>query len=214
MRVRDVILSNADDAQTHREKLVRIVLDEMYQFVGLLAASGHALEINRPALEEVGIQPDESLIVGGDSNTSMADSDGRHTGYGRSIGLSYKIPGVGPAGLLAPENSGPQTVTFCSRSSSSISLGFHSYKSDRTFLSHSGFVGLLSEQVLPVSCNRRYQNLACPALVFSQSKCEASPCTPKISALESGERKFFAEAPGSPRIATSGHGNRRVYERI
>jgi hypothetical protein len=89
MRVRDVLLSNTDDAQTHREKLVRIVLDEMYQFVGLLATSGHALEINRPALEEVGIQPDESPIVGGDSNASMADSDGRHTGYGRSIGLKY-----------------------------------------------------------------------------------------------------------------------------
>lgn len=96
MRVRDVILSNSDDAQTHRQKLVRIVLDQVYQFVGLLAASGHALEINRPALEEVGVQPDESPMVGGDSNTSMAGSDGRHTGYERSIGLSYKIQGVGP----------------------------------------------------------------------------------------------------------------------
>jgi hypothetical protein len=199
MRVRDVILSNTDDAQTHREKLVRIVLDEMYQFVGLLAASGHPLEINRPALDEVGIQPDESPVVGGDSDTSMADSDGRHTGYGRSIGLSYKIPGVGPAGLLAPENSGPQTETFCSRSSGSISLSSHPYESQRTFLSHSGFVGPLSEHVLPVSCKRRSQNLACPALVFSQSKCEASPCTRKISSRESGERNFFCGGATCPK---------------
>jgi hypothetical protein len=140
-----------------------------------------------------------NLVVGGDSDTSMADSDGRHTGYGRSIGLSYKIPGVGPAGLLAPENSGPQTETFCSRSSGSISLSSHSYESQRTFLSHSGFVGPLSEHVLPVSCKRRYQNLACPALVFSQSKCEAPPCTRKISSRESGERNFFCGGATCPK---------------
>jgi PAS domain S-box-containing protein len=56
LRVRDVTLAAADDLQTHREKLARIVLDEMYQFVGLLDTDGTTLEINRAALEGAGIQ--------------------------------------------------------------------------------------------------------------------------------------------------------------
>jgi PAS domain-containing protein len=59
LRVRDVTLSATDDLQTHREKLARIVLDEMYQFVGLLDAHGNTLEINRAALEGAGIRLDE-----------------------------------------------------------------------------------------------------------------------------------------------------------
>jgi hypothetical protein len=110
MRVRDVILSNADDAQTHREKLVRIVLDEMYQFVGLLAASGHALEINWPALEEVGIQPDESLIVGGELQHK----------YGRFRWAPYWVRKIDRAqlqnsrsGPSRPTGSGKQRTTDC-----------------------------------------------------------------------------------------------------
>jgi hypothetical protein len=49
-RVGDVTLSSTDDLQAHREKLARIVLDEMYQFVGLLDAEGMTLDINRAAL--------------------------------------------------------------------------------------------------------------------------------------------------------------------
>src|ERR1700730_6561735 len=56
LRVRDVTLLGTDDLQTHREKLARIVLDEMYQFVGLLDTDGTTLEINRAALEGAGIQ--------------------------------------------------------------------------------------------------------------------------------------------------------------
>src|ERR1700730_13503387 len=56
LRVRDVTLFGTDDLQTHREKLARIVLDEMYQFVGLLDTDGTTLEINRAALEGAGIQ--------------------------------------------------------------------------------------------------------------------------------------------------------------
>jgi PAS domain S-box-containing protein len=59
LRVRGVTLSATDDLQTHREKLARIVLDEMYQFVGLLDADGMTLEINRAALEGAGIQLDD-----------------------------------------------------------------------------------------------------------------------------------------------------------
>jgi PAS domain S-box-containing protein len=59
LRVRDVTLSATDDLQTHREKLARIVLDEMYQFVGLLDAHGNTLEINRAALEGAGIRLDD-----------------------------------------------------------------------------------------------------------------------------------------------------------
>ena len=59
LRVRDVLLSATDDLQTHREKLARVVLDEMYQFVGLLDADGMTLEINRSALEGAGVRLEE-----------------------------------------------------------------------------------------------------------------------------------------------------------
>ncbi|WP_205754910.1 EAL domain-containing protein [Azoarcus sp. DD4] len=49
-------LAATDSAQTHREKLARILLDGMYQFVGLLDAQGTTLEINRAALEGAGLR--------------------------------------------------------------------------------------------------------------------------------------------------------------
>lgn len=54
--VRDVELSPADSAQRRREKLARVVLDEMYQFVALLDIDGLLLEVNRAALEGGGIR--------------------------------------------------------------------------------------------------------------------------------------------------------------
>src|SRR5262249_45966265 len=57
--VGDVTLSSTDDLQAHREKLARIVLDEMYQFAGLLDAEGMTLEVNRAALEGAGILLDD-----------------------------------------------------------------------------------------------------------------------------------------------------------
>ncbi|MBF6991970.1 adenylate/guanylate cyclase domain-containing protein [Cupriavidus sp. IK-TO18] len=59
LRVRDVTLSVSDDFQTQRDKLARIMLDAMYQFVGLLDAHGTMLEINRAALEAIGIRMDD-----------------------------------------------------------------------------------------------------------------------------------------------------------
>ncbi|HMX11101.1 MAG TPA: histidine kinase dimerization/phospho-acceptor domain-containing protein, partial [Burkholderiaceae bacterium] len=56
LRVGAVTLSASDGAQTQREKLARIVLDAMYQFVGLLDAEGRTLEINRAALEGAGLR--------------------------------------------------------------------------------------------------------------------------------------------------------------
>ena len=56
LSVRNVILSASDSLQTYREKLARVILDEMYQFVGLLDAGGMTLEINRAALEGAGIK--------------------------------------------------------------------------------------------------------------------------------------------------------------
>ena len=56
LKVREVTLSDEDNVQTYREKLARIILDEMYQFVGLLDAKGMTLEINRAALEGAGIK--------------------------------------------------------------------------------------------------------------------------------------------------------------
>ncbi|MFC6672753.1 adenylate/guanylate cyclase domain-containing protein [Marinobacterium aestuariivivens] len=59
VRVGTVTLVATNDPQTQREKLARIVLDSMYQFVGLLDADGIMLEINRAALEGAGIQLEE-----------------------------------------------------------------------------------------------------------------------------------------------------------
>ena len=56
IRVRQVELLASDDMQRHREKLARIVLDEMYQFVALLDVEGTLLEVNRAALEGAGIR--------------------------------------------------------------------------------------------------------------------------------------------------------------
>ncbi|HZI09091.1 MAG TPA: ATP-binding protein [Myxococcus sp.] len=56
LRVRQVELRPDDDFQRRREKLARIVLDEMYQFVALLDAAGTLLEVNRAALEGGGIR--------------------------------------------------------------------------------------------------------------------------------------------------------------
>lgn len=55
LRVRDVTLRADDDPQTAREKLARVVLNELYEFVGLLDANGNTLEINRAALDGAGI---------------------------------------------------------------------------------------------------------------------------------------------------------------
>gem|GEM_PF-2478954 len=42
---------STDSREQHRQKLARIALDEMYQFVALLDAQGTLLEVNRAALE-------------------------------------------------------------------------------------------------------------------------------------------------------------------
>lgn len=54
LNLRDVVLSRSDTPQTFREKLARVILDEMYQFVGLLDVNGMTLEIDRAALEGAG----------------------------------------------------------------------------------------------------------------------------------------------------------------
>ncbi|MBP0625238.1 adenylate/guanylate cyclase domain-containing protein [Cupriavidus consociatus] len=59
VRVRDVTLSASDDFDTQRDKLSSIMLDAMYQFVGLLDVDGKMLEINRAALEGIGIRMDD-----------------------------------------------------------------------------------------------------------------------------------------------------------
>jgi PAS domain S-box-containing protein len=56
LTLRDVVLAQSDAPQIFREKLARVILDEMYQFVGLLDADGMTLEINRAALEGAGIR--------------------------------------------------------------------------------------------------------------------------------------------------------------
>lgn len=59
--IRDVTLHETDDLQLHRAKLARILLDEMYQFVGLLDAAGTLIDANRNALEGAGIDLQKTL---------------------------------------------------------------------------------------------------------------------------------------------------------
>src|SRR5580704_8947383 len=54
--VRGTELSAADTREQYRQKLARITLDSMVQFVGLLDARGTVLEINQVALDAVGIK--------------------------------------------------------------------------------------------------------------------------------------------------------------
>jgi PAS domain S-box-containing protein/diguanylate cyclase (GGDEF)-like protein len=56
LRVGEVTLQASDDKQTLREKLARVILDEMVQFVGLLDPDGSTIEINCAALAGAGLQ--------------------------------------------------------------------------------------------------------------------------------------------------------------
>jgi adenylate cyclase len=49
-------LSTGDSRDLYRQKIARITLDSMVQFVGLLDAQGTVLEINKVALDAVGIK--------------------------------------------------------------------------------------------------------------------------------------------------------------
>jgi PAS domain S-box-containing protein len=53
--VKGVQLSLHDTGEVRRQKFARIILDAMYQFLGLLDIDGTVLEINRSALEGAGI---------------------------------------------------------------------------------------------------------------------------------------------------------------
>jgi PAS domain S-box-containing protein len=59
LAVRNVVLDAGDELPRQREKLARIVLEEMYQFVALLDVEGTLLEVNHPALEGGGMTLDE-----------------------------------------------------------------------------------------------------------------------------------------------------------
>ncbi|QTQ34350.1 Putative sensor histidine kinase [Aromatoleum petrolei] len=61
-QVGDVTLRARDGTQTFREKLARIILDEMVQFVGLLDPDGRTIEINRAALTGAGLRIED--VVG------------------------------------------------------------------------------------------------------------------------------------------------------
>ncbi len=54
--VRGTEIVDSDPRQRYREKIARITLDSMVQFVGLLDAEGTVLEINHVALDAVGIK--------------------------------------------------------------------------------------------------------------------------------------------------------------
>lgn len=54
-KVRGTEILSTDTPQKYRQKLARIALDEMYQFVAVLDANGTLLEVNRAALEVAGL---------------------------------------------------------------------------------------------------------------------------------------------------------------
>lgn len=62
LSVKGVQVSAADTDDVRRQKFARIILDAMYQFLGLLDVDGTVLEINRSALEGAGIALDD--VVG------------------------------------------------------------------------------------------------------------------------------------------------------
>jgi PAS domain S-box-containing protein len=55
-KVRETEILTTDAPQLYRQKLARVALDEMYQFVAVLDAKGTLLEVNRAALEGAGLQ--------------------------------------------------------------------------------------------------------------------------------------------------------------
>jgi PAS domain S-box-containing protein len=60
--VKGVMLAADDTTEVRRQKLARIILDAMYQFLGLLDVNGTVLEINKAALEGAGVCLDD--VVG------------------------------------------------------------------------------------------------------------------------------------------------------
>ncbi len=60
--MKGVELSSDDSYDVRRQKLARIILDSMYQFLGLLDIDGNVIEINQAALEGAGVGLDE--VVG------------------------------------------------------------------------------------------------------------------------------------------------------
>ncbi|WP_374264475.1 ATP-binding protein [Zoogloea sp.] len=53
--VRGVVLDARDQPEVRRQKMARIILDSMYQFLGLLDVDGNVLEINQAALDGAGL---------------------------------------------------------------------------------------------------------------------------------------------------------------
>lgn len=62
LSVRGVELSADDPSSTRQQKLAKIILDAMYQFLGLLDVNGTVIEINQTALDGAGIRLDD--VVG------------------------------------------------------------------------------------------------------------------------------------------------------
>ncbi len=60
--VKGVMLAADDSTEVRRQKLARVILDAMYQFLGLLDVNGTVLEINKAALEGAGVCLDD--VVG------------------------------------------------------------------------------------------------------------------------------------------------------
>lgn len=102
-----VTLSETDDPETLREKFARVIVDDMYHFVGLLDVNGMILEINRAAV--VGIQMDQVRGTpfwdadwwGASQETRAAVHELiRHAGKGEFVRCDFKV-----YSRLAPEET-------------------------------------------------------------------------------------------------------------
>ena len=76
VNVRGTELLTGDTRERYRQKIARITLDSMVQFVGLLDAKGTVLEINQVALDGGGLR--------------LADVEGKPFCYGQLSGGRFQ----------------------------------------------------------------------------------------------------------------------------
>ena len=97
LTVQGTRITTSETQERYREKIARITLDSMVQFVGLLDAKGTVLEINKVALDAVGVSLAEvegprhrgSALGSLERHSSLAA--GHHFGHGRGRILSRDL---------------------------------------------------------------------------------------------------------------------------
>lgn len=111
VRVHGTEILASDTRQQYREKLARITLDSMVQFVGLLDPEGTVLEINKVALDAVGIEdnPEMNRFVAqclSRDHLVLSAFDGRQ---GLEKALAHR-PDLIVSDIMMPGMSGEQMI--------------------------------------------------------------------------------------------------------